>query len=275
MSNSSLATYRNISSKSSSRNGNKVTRIIVHHMAAVCSAKACCDSHKNSNRSVSATYYIGVNGDIAQGVDESRRPWTSGSSKADNNAICVEVSNSCMGDAHSGKGWLVSDASFNSLVKLCADVCKRNGIKALTFTGNKEKDSLSCHRQWDSTACPGDYLYNKLPELCIKVNAILNPQTELYRVRKSLTDGDSQVGAFSSLDNAKKECNKHFGYSVFDSKGKCVYTRPATVEDARAAQRMAINLDKTNLEYDTDGDGDVDMTDARNILRKAIGVEKK
>lgn len=49
------------------------------------------------------------------------------------------------------------------------------------------------------------------------------PSTELYRVRKSWADAASQKGAYSSLDSAKKECNKYSGYSVFNSKGEKVY----------------------------------------------------
>ena len=46
---------------------------------------------------------------------------------------------------------------------------------------------------------------------------------QLYRVRKTWADAKSQVGAYKSLDNAKKECDKHKGYSVFDENGKVVY----------------------------------------------------
>lgn len=50
---------------------------------------------------------------------------------------------------------------------------------------------------------------------------------ELYRVRKTWIDAASQKGAYSNLDNAKAECNKHAGYSVYDNKGKVVYTNAA------------------------------------------------
>ena len=49
--------------------------------------------------------------------------------------------------------------------------------------------------------------------------------TQLYRVRKSWSDAKSQIGAFSSLDNAKKACKS--GYAVFDSSGKQVYPTTA------------------------------------------------
>ena len=45
---------------------------------------------------------------------------------------------------------------------------------------------------------------------------------QLYRVRKSWADAKSQLGAYSSLENAKKACK--VGYSVFDANGNAVYT---------------------------------------------------
>lgn len=47
-----------------------------------------------------------------------------------------------------------------------------------------------------------------------------------YRVRKSADDSKSQLGAFASLENAKKEANAHKddGYKVYDMKGKLIYT---------------------------------------------------
>lgn len=50
------------------------------------------------------------------------------------------------------------------------------------------------------------------------------PNTGLYRVRKSWSDEKSQVGAYKVLDNAKAECDKHPGYSVYDESGKAVYS---------------------------------------------------
>lgn len=44
---------------------------------------------------------------------------------------------------------------------------------------------------------------------------------ETYRIRKSWNNSASQIGAYSSLDNAKAACKN--GYYVFDSKGNIVY----------------------------------------------------
>ena len=50
----------------------------------------------------------------------------------------------------------------------------------------------------------------------------------LYRVRKSWNDPISQIGAYKSLENAKKACKS--GYYVFDSKGNIVYPIPANTQ---------------------------------------------
>ena len=56
-------------------------------------------------------------------------------------------------------------------------------------------------------------------------NPILPPLAtkEIYRVRKSWNDSASQIGAYSSLENAKAACKS--GYYVFDSKGNVVYPK--------------------------------------------------
>ena len=77
--------------------------------------------------------------------------------------------------------------------------------------------------------CPA-YILPHWAEFKKKVQSYLNAGTftisahstkQLYRVRKSWTDTKSQLGAYSSLENAKKACKA--GYSVFDNSGKVVY----------------------------------------------------
>lgn len=56
----------------------------------------------------------------------------------------------------------------------------------------------------------------------------------LYRVRKTWTDSKSQVGAYSVLDNAKRNCPS--GYSVYDESGKAVYTKKSAEPVRRGMQ---------------------------------------
>lgn len=52
-----------------------------------------------------------------------------------------------------------------------------------------------------------------------------NTSKELYRVRLSWGNVASQIGAYSSLNNAKAACEA--GYTVYNSKGEAVYSNPA------------------------------------------------
>lgn len=71
---------------------------------------------------------------------------------------------------------------------------------------------------------PGPYLESKFPWIAEQVNkrlGQLSTNNALYRVRKSWGDAASQLGAFSSLENAKKVCKQ--GYYVFNGNGHVVY----------------------------------------------------
>lgn len=149
----------------------KVVKITPHHMAMVCDAKRCAQAHKNGN-AASATYYIGNDGKICGGVSEDRRPWTSSNRENDFLAVTIEVSNS-----KAGEPWPVSDAAFASLVRLCVDICKRNGISKLNYTGDAN-GNLTRHNMFAKTACPGSYLQGRFPELAKLVNAQLSPQPQ-------------------------------------------------------------------------------------------------
>lgn len=210
MSNSSLATYQCWSPNYSSRNGSKITHIVIHHTAFVCDIKTLGNVFLPISRQASSTYGIGNDGTIGQFVDEAYRPWTTSNWIIDQKAITIEVSNSA-----AGGDWPVGERAMDALVKLCADICERNGIEKLYFDGTKEGSNLHAHKWYASTACPGPYLYSKFPEICERVNRLLDgatskpspiPSGNIYRV---------QVGAFRLKGNAEKLAKelKDKGYS--------------------------------------------------------------
>ena len=186
-----------------------IKKITIHHMAGRMTGKACAEMHAREDRKASANYYIGFDGDICLGVEESRRAWTSSSAVNDYAAITIEVSNDCNGDP-----WTVSSASFKSLIDLCTDICVRNGIDALNFTGDKN-GNLTMHRYFSKTACPGEYLAGKFPEIARRVNDNLSagqivispePAAKYYIVKKG--DTLSKIGVMYGIRLAKiKELN--------------------------------------------------------------------
>jgi hypothetical protein len=140
-----------------------ITKITPHHMAGVMTGKACAQMHANSSAQASANYYIGYDGDIASGVPEEYRAWTSSNWDNDMRAITIEVSNSV-----NAEPWTISDKAWNALVSLCKDICTRYGI-TLTYTGDSS-GTLTEHLMFAATGCPGTYLHGRMAELAATVN---------------------------------------------------------------------------------------------------------
>ena len=136
-------------------------------MAGRLTAAQCANIFKNPARQASSNYGIGYNGEIACYVDEENRAWTSSNRANDCQAITIEVSNSS-----TGGDWPISDASWNALVKLCVDICRRYNFR-LNYDGTPN-GSLTRHNMFANTNCPGPYLEARLPELARIVNAKLD-----------------------------------------------------------------------------------------------------
>lgn len=149
------------------RYGYKVCKITPHHMAGKLSGRRCAEIFQNPKRNASSNYCIGYDGEIVGCVDENNRAWTSSNKVNDCQAITIEVSNS-----ENGGNWRISDASWNSLVKLCVDICKRYNFR-LTYDGTP-KGSLTRHNMFANTNCPGPYLQGRFNELVNVVNAQLD-----------------------------------------------------------------------------------------------------
>lgn len=230
--NSSLVSYTKISPNRSVNRNHTIDKITIHHMAGNLSIETCGNVFASSSRQASANYGIGSDGRIGMYVEEKDRAWTSSNAANDNRAVTIEVANSS-----TGGDWPVSEKAYASLIKLCVDICKRNGIKKLNYTGDKS-GNLTMHCWFAATGCPGPYLKARFADIANKVNAQLGQAEDkkpekptevrkLYRVRKTWSDASSQLGAFEILANAKAIADKHLEYSVFDEAGKVVYTRSA------------------------------------------------
>lgn len=175
MSNSGLVTYTKISPNKSVPRNQPIDKITIHHCAGVLSLYTLGQIFANPNRDASSNYGIDVNGKVGMYCEEKDRAWTSSSGLNDNRAITIEVANSSLGGE-----WPVSDASYNTLINLCVDICKRNGIKKLNYTGTAT-GNLTEHRYFKATLCPGPYLHNRMAQIAKSVNEILNPIS--YKVK--------------------------------------------------------------------------------------------
>lgn len=168
MSNSSLVSYTKISPNSNNPRNHKIDTITIHHMAGNLSIESCGAGFADPKRQASSNYGIGTDGRIGMYVEEANRSWCSSSRENDHRAITIEVAND--GGA---PNWHVSDKALESLIALCVDICQRNGIPRLNFTGDKT-GNLTMHNWFAATTCPGPYLESKFPYIAEEVNRRLS-----------------------------------------------------------------------------------------------------
>lgn len=156
-----------------------IDTITVHHTATVGVSAAQIGEVFQGSRIASSNYGIGVNGEIGLYVQEYRRAITSSSAANDNRAITIEVANSA-----GAPDWPVSSASWASLILLCTDICKRNGIPRLLWqndpklVGQVDKQNMTLHKWFGKTLCPGPTLESRMGDLADAVNARLGTKED-------------------------------------------------------------------------------------------------
>lgn len=167
MSNSPMVVYTKISPNRTSPRQDTIKKITIHHMAGNLSVETCGNVFAPSSRQASSNYGIDSNGRVGMYVEEKDRSWCTCSRENDNQAITIEVA-----DDGTAPNWHVSDKAIDTLVDLCVDICKRNNIPKLVFTGDKS-GNVTLHKWFANTTCPGPYLESKIPEIVERVNAKL------------------------------------------------------------------------------------------------------
>lgn len=131
MSNSALSCLRVISPNRNSPRNHAIDTITIHCVVGQMGVEALCSHFSNPGLGASCNYGIGPDGRICTIVDESDRSWCSSSAANDNRAITIE----CASDAF--YPYAINANVWKSLIELCADICRRNGIKKLVWSTDK------------------------------------------------------------------------------------------------------------------------------------------
>lgn len=157
---------------------------IPHCTAGMSSAEATATRFQRPDVGASATYCIGSNGDIVQNVPEEYRPWTTGGdlnvngvtgAMMDHHSFTFEIANTTL-----APNYLMSAEAIASLIYLMVDICKRHGIKSVTWKDDKyfASDSrnynvIAVHRWYARKSCPGNFLYSSMQNVADTVNLLL------------------------------------------------------------------------------------------------------
>ena len=197
-SNSPLVSYTKLTKNHSGQRNHIIDTVTIHCYVGQVTAKSGVDYFYNQGelyqqwevnpktgkkerkgRGCSSNYVIGKDGDIGLSVEEKNRSWCTSSSTNDNRAVTIEVA------SDSAEPYAVTDAAYNALIELVADICKRKNIKRLVWSTDKNERvnhlngcNLTVHRDYAAKSCPGEYLYSRHGEIADKVNAILNGDSE-------------------------------------------------------------------------------------------------
>lgn len=204
MSNSKLVNYKRLSPNCNKPRNHKIDKITIHHMAGNLTVEQCGAVFAPTSRQASSNYGIGSDGRVGLYVDEANRSWCSSNAANDHRAITIEVAND--GGA---PNWHVSDKALSKLIELCVDICKRNGIKKLNYTGDTS-GNLTMHKWFAATGCPGPYLESKFKYIANEVNKRLSSSTSAsktsntfksYKVKVTYKDG-MNVRTGAGINNA-------------------------------------------------------------------------
>ena len=228
-----------------------------------CTAEGLGDWFAKSSTQASSNYGIDKDGRVGMYVEEKNRSWCSSSNANDQRAITIE----CASDTT--EPYAFRDVVYQTLIKLCIDICKRNGKSKLIWFGDKDKTLnyspksgemiLTVHRWFANKSCPGNWMYARMGDLAEKVTKALQGSSDepekpgdttsikWYRVRKTWKDSKTQKGAYKILDNAKKCADQNPGYKVFDADGKVVYEPKAAEPAVKVPFLVKVSISDLNI----------------------------
>ena len=195
--------------------GRTISSITIHHMAGNMSIDALGAMWQNPNRNASSHY--GVRGtQVGQYVKESNIAWTN---RHSSNSYCVTIETAnCSG----APDWKVADDTYYTLVRLVADIARRNNLGKLEVG-----KTLTYHSFFSATECPGPYLLDRIQDIADRANAInagknvylrkhnssyfigVNSDNKIIPVKKDnahpwkLVDNDGKILIYDATDNTK------------------------------------------------------------------------
>jgi N-acetyl-anhydromuramyl-L-alanine amidase AmpD len=157
--NSKMVVYKRLSPNYSGKRTHSIDRITPHCVVGQCTAEGLGSWFAQASTQASSNYGIDKDGRVGLYVEEKNRSWCSSSNANDQRAVTIE----CASDTK--EPYRMNSKVYATLVKLCVDICKRNGKKKLIWFGDKAKTLnytpksdemiLTVHRWFANKSCRG------------------------------------------------------------------------------------------------------------------------
>lgn len=240
--NSSLVNCKIISPNKNIGRTHSIDTITIHCVVGQTSAESLGNLFSNPNIEASSNYGVAYDGRIGLYVEEKDRSWCTSSSYNDNRAVTIEVAS----DTYAP--YKINDAAYKALVKLCADICKRNGIKYLKWSTSANERmnhlngvNMTAHRDYANKSCPGDYIYQREAQIAAEVNKLLGSSGTVTTGSAQKLNGTAAVKEVQTWLNS----SYHYGLEVDGVAGR--YTKTALT---KALQRELNNKYNSGLVID-------------------------
>ncbi|MCD7882544.1 MAG: N-acetylmuramoyl-L-alanine amidase [Lachnospiraceae bacterium] len=252
----------------SASTGRSIEYIVIHYTAGVKSTSGQAASVANyfatTTVQASADYIVDDATIVQYNPDPANRYcWAVGGSKQSTkggslygatknvNSVSIEIcstnSTGKVKDANDST-WSLSSAAVAKAVELTKYLMDKYGIDA---------DHVIRHYDVNGKLCPGVVGWNKDSGSEAKWTAFKAQlgttaassatSTTIYRVRKSWADASSQIGAYSSLANAKAKADANSGYYVFDESGNAIYPTSSSSSSTSSAVPYSVKVTSAKL----------------------------
>ena len=188
MSNSALANFISRKNGNYFERSGMISKIMIHNSFTPGDRYTMAE-FINTAENVDFHYGISTDGVIGLFCDEFRAAKGCGNDSVDNYCIHILVmedgqigasSSSIAGSVISAIQDVaqlthpISGDSYDALLNLVEDICRRNFIQSLVFTNVAGTSNILLHKWFDSeTSCPGLDIYNRIPGLVKEVNSRL------------------------------------------------------------------------------------------------------
>ena len=196
--NSPMVVYTKLSPNHSGQRTHSIDRITPHCVVGQCSVETLGSIFAPSSRQASSNYGIGEDGRVGMYVEEKNRSWCSSSNANDQRAVTIE----CASD--NTEPYAFKDVVYQTLIKLCVDICQRNGKKKLLWLGDKDTTLaytpkademvLTVHCWFANKSCPGSWMYARMGDLASKVTAQLSGSKQ--EETPAVTDAEKTIWDF-------------------------------------------------------------------------------
>ena len=206
--NSKMVVCTKLSPNHSGQRTHSIDRISPHCVVGQVTAESLGNIFSKSSYKASSNYGIDKDGRVGLYVEEKNRSWCTSSNANDQRAVTIE----CASDTASP--YRMNDAVYKTLIKLCADICRRNGKTKLIWFGDKNKSLnyspksdemvITVHRWFANKSCPGDWLYSRLGDLAKKVTAELSGDDEEDETEKEKGLQAKDLAALSNEEVIRK-----------------------------------------------------------------------